>query len=85
MSKRQCPCAGCIAYVPKGLLMCAPHWRMVPKPLQGDINRFYRLMMKHVKALEFSRSLIWRKKYIVAARAAIAAVDQQLMQPEARA
>lgn len=42
MSKRQCPCAGCIAYVPKGLLMCAPHWRMVPKYQQDRVWATWR-------------------------------------------
>jgi hypothetical protein len=50
---------------------------MVPESLQSDVRRFYRLMMKNAKALEFARSLGWRKKYLVAANAAIAAVSKR--------
>ena len=69
---KTCP-TGCGAPVKKDHLMCAGCWSRVPKPLQDDVYRFYRLVMKNVKALEISRSLAWRKKYLVAANAAIAA------------
>lgn len=35
--KVQCRANGCTARVPAALLMCAPHWRMVPPGLQAAV------------------------------------------------
>jgi hypothetical protein len=37
----QCPAKGCTRTVPNHLLMCGPHWHMVPKPLQSDVWAAY--------------------------------------------
>lgn len=43
MNKRHtCPCAGCGREIPSGLLMCGPHWRMVPKPHQDAVWAAWR-------------------------------------------
>lgn len=31
------PCSVCGKPVPRGRLMCAPHWRLVPLPLQREV------------------------------------------------
>jgi hypothetical protein len=36
-----CPVRPCAAVVPARLLMCAPHWRMVPHPLQRAVWNAY--------------------------------------------
>lgn len=38
-----CHAIGCNKAVPPRLLMCASHWRMVPKNLQQLVWRHYRL------------------------------------------
>lgn len=63
-------------------LMCRDCWRLVSKPLQDDVYRFHRLMMKNFKALEMSRGLSWRRKYIAAAQAAIASARERLIKKE---
>ena len=32
-----CPAAGCTVAVPASMLMCAPHWYAVPKPLRRAV------------------------------------------------
>lgn len=36
-----CPARGCPREVPAHLLMCGPHWRIVPLPLARAVNRAY--------------------------------------------
>lgn len=40
-TKHRCPTGNCAAMVPYEMLMCARHWRMVPKPLQISIYETY--------------------------------------------
>lgn len=40
--QHHCHAAGCIVEVPPRLLMCARHWKMVPKDLQAQIWAHYR-------------------------------------------
>jgi len=42
MDKRKCAAKSCNLRVDKKFLMCATHWRMVPKQIQDDIYRTYR-------------------------------------------
>jgi hypothetical protein len=37
MSDHRCPVGGCTRDVPYAKLMCAPDWRLVPKPLQSAV------------------------------------------------
>lgn len=37
-----CPIDSCQASVPRGVFMCARHWRMVPKPLQAAVYESFR-------------------------------------------
>jgi hypothetical protein len=37
-----CHARGCTAEVPPELLMCAHHWKMVPKDIQTMVWRHYR-------------------------------------------
>lgn len=38
----RCPARRCTRQVSYDLLMCAPHWRMVPKPLQRAVWAAWR-------------------------------------------
>jgi hypothetical protein len=42
--RTQCPIEGCTREHPRNHLMCNPHWRMVPKELQGIVYRTARKM-----------------------------------------
>jgi hypothetical protein len=42
MSAHTCHATNCTTPVPPRMLMCARHWRMVPKPLQDDVWATYR-------------------------------------------
>jgi uncharacterized protein (DUF736 family) len=33
----ECPAIGCTRKLPRHLLMCAPHWRLVPRGLQAEV------------------------------------------------
>jgi hypothetical protein len=39
--KHKCPVDGCEAMVPRSMLMCARHWRLVPTDLQKSVWRGY--------------------------------------------
>lgn len=41
-SKHECAVPGCGELIPTCLLMCAPHWRQVPKPLQIKVLNTWR-------------------------------------------
>lgn len=38
----RCHAVGCLVPVPPRMLMCGPHWRMVPENLQRAVLRHYR-------------------------------------------
>lgn len=38
-----CHARGCVRVIPPRLLMCAPHWRMVPMELRRQVMVYYRL------------------------------------------
>jgi hypothetical protein len=38
----KCHALGCSVEVPPSLLMCKPHWRLVPRKLKLDIWRYYQ-------------------------------------------
>ncbi len=42
MSAHVCHAAGCTARVPPRMLMCRPHWAMVPVELQQAVQAAYR-------------------------------------------
>lgn len=37
MASHECPATGCTRRVGIHMLMCRPHWYMVPKPLRDDV------------------------------------------------
>ncbi len=41
-SKHYCHARGCLKVIPPKLLMCPPHWRMVPPDLQAKVWATYR-------------------------------------------
>lgn len=38
----QCPANGCKRNLPEHLLMCKPHWYMVPRHLRSDVWNAYQ-------------------------------------------
>jgi hypothetical protein len=38
----KCAARGCCRMVPWNMLMCKPHWRMVPKAIQSDVWAGYK-------------------------------------------
>jgi hypothetical protein len=49
-SHHKCPVAGCEIHVSNRLLMCASHWHLVPKALQGSVYRAWRSGNKRAHA-----------------------------------
>lgn len=42
----RCRATGCMEMVSHKMLMCAAHWRMVPKPLQAEVHSTYRTVTR---------------------------------------
>jgi hypothetical protein len=42
MTGHSCHAEGCNRQIPPKMLMCYPHWKMVPRPLQLAVWREYR-------------------------------------------
>ncbi len=61
-----CHAIGCEVEVPPRMLMCARHWRMVPRPQQQAVWRHFRSGQEADKRPS--------KEYLIAARTAIEAV-----------
>ena len=40
-----CPIGVCLFVIPRHMLMCGKHWRLVPAPLQRTVYSSYRSMM----------------------------------------
>ena len=68
IGSHRCHAIGCETRVPPRLLMCAPHWRMVPRELQRQVWATYRDGLEIDKAPS--------PKYLDAQQAAIAAVRE---------
>lgn len=54
MTSHRCPKPGCTVDVGHDYLMCAVHWRRVPKPLKDEVWRTFkagRLSKEHVAAM----------------------------------
>lgn len=49
MSRHLCHAIGCERVVPPRMLMCAPHWRMVPLGMQRAVWRTYRPGQERMK------------------------------------
>ena len=67
MSVHTCHARGCSTPVPPKMLMCLPHWRMVPTELQREVYRTYQPGQEHGR---FTPTEAWHR----AADAAIQAV-----------
>lgn len=64
-----CHASGCQRVVPERLLMCGPHWRMVPRVLQARVWDAYRPGQERTKDPS--------PEYLEAAQAAIEAVAER--------
>lgn len=69
MAEHHCHARGCKTPVPPRMLMCAPHWRRVPKDLQARVWATYR------EGQEIRKDP--SRVYLAAAEAAIASVAVQ--------
>lgn len=67
-SPHHCHAEGCRRSVPARLLMCAPHWRMVPEDLQARVWETYRPGQERTKDPS--------PEYLDAAMAAVKAVAE---------
>jgi hypothetical protein len=68
LSPHRCHAWGCQRVVPERLLMCGPHWRMVPPALQRRVWATYRPGQERTKNPS--------EEYLDAARAAIRSVAE---------
>ena len=69
LTRHLCHATGCSKAVPPRLLMCLPHWRMVPRPLQARIWATYRPGQEIDKQPS--------DEYMEAQRAAVRAVEER--------
>ena len=69
-SEHCCHLPDCEEVIAPKFLMCAKHWKLVPKELQQDVYRFYRAGQEKTKNPS--------KNYLQAARKAILAVEEKL-------
>ena len=64
-----CKAVGCAAQVPRGVLMCRNHWRMVPLDLQRLIWRRWKAVLRN----EHNSVVLYR----AAVNAAVEAVEAE--------
>lgn len=69
-SEHSCHLPDCEEVIAPKFLMCAKHWKLVPKELQQEVYRFYRTGQEKTKNPS--------KNYLQAARRAILAVEEKL-------
>lgn len=63
----RCVAIGCTTTIRRGMLMCGWHWHQVPKPIQTNVHRTWRAVLRN-KGIES------RRAYDAAVKAAIDAV-----------
>lgn len=82
MSTHKCPIEGCAKQCPDNYLMCATHWRMVPRAMQMSVNRSWRTLLRtRVTEVGQEKYDLLRKAYDDARQAAIDLVQSLLDQP----
>lgn len=69
------PCAVCSKPINRGLLMCAPHWRLVPPREQAAVNSTFRAMTRAAREPGGIQTVM---AYRQAREAAIRAVESQV-------
>jgi hypothetical protein len=74
--KHLCHAIGCARAVPPKMLMCLPHWRMVPRELQQEVWRTYRPGQEIDKRPSV--------EYIAVQRRAVAAVTRARLEEDLR-
>lgn len=73
-------CCICDRQIPLGLLMCAPHWRLVPAAEQAGVLRAYGRWKRHTGGAKEALELV--KAYQVQRDKAVASVNAALNPPE---
>lgn len=70
---RTCAAVGCQAAVHAPLLMCLPHWKLVPSAMRADIWRSYRLVHNpHASASARCEAVVRHRQHVEAAIQAVA-------------
>lgn len=74
-----CPIEDCEVALKHHVLMCRPHWRMVPKHLQRDVNATWRATQRVMKqALSQPERVEAVRDYLIARREAVNLVNGRL-------
>ncbi len=78
-SHHVCPANECQQGLTRPILMCRPHWRMVPKVMQRDVTRSWRNAARLAKEpMGDSDRVQAVRDYLVARRAAVDFVNGRL-------
>ena len=74
-----CPANDCQRRVARHILMCRPHWRMVPKVMQRGVNGTWRNAARLAKEPRGDSDRVQAvRNYLVARRAAVDFVNGRL-------
>lgn len=74
-----CPINECPDALKRHILMCRPHWRMVPKFMQRDVNGTWRAAVRlSKKSMVDSGRVQAVRDYLIARRTAIAFVNGRM-------
>ena len=74
-----CPADECHQRLARHILMCRPHWRMVPKVIQRDVNGTWRKAARLAKEpMGDSERVQAVRDYLTARRAAVDFVNGRL-------
>lgn len=71
----KCYVRGCQTKIEMSMLMCGPHWKLVPRTMQDDIWREWR---KVQASRRDDPTYVLHDEYIAAINAARAAVQERL-------
>lgn len=68
-----CSAGGCCSSIPRGRLMCRPHWFALPKPLRDAINENWKAR----RIREWSANCLEARAYLAGARAPAMVTPEQ--------
>lgn len=79
--KHKCVIVGCVRQIPMYLLMCTPHWKMVPDHVAAALQRAER--GKNNRRDDYAGQQL-RAAYIAAVKAAVAQVNSAIALRDSR-
>lgn len=77
-----CPVPGCPKRLPPHLLMCSPHWRLVPKDLQAVVYDAWHAKQHALRALDPRALVTATEKHVDVCRLAVDAVLRRTTSPK---